>query len=254
MTKTDSTCCSKCAFGITFTFSQVLSVLVFAISVLPFVVDYDNRIEDYYPSFLDDLNLIITIWIRLHIVSASFTLFLGPIQILYGLLRKAGDSKVHKYLGYIYTMAMAISLTSSLPLVVLRYVDGNEGGAWVATPLICLIIYSAVTLYLGIKAVVQGDKLQHRRMLFRNYWGGVFVFVTFRMGVAIMGGSLETIVPSVFMVATWAVTEGVLWKFPESFADLKTLPSACSTNDHDIPTMQEESPYKEIADETLGSI
>jgi uncharacterized membrane protein len=235
--KSPPSCCQAKAFWGAFTFTQLLSVMVFALSALPYWINFDKRVQDTY-NFVD-LNWVKTIWLRVHVIACTLNLLLGPIQVLYGLLRKAGNSKVHKYLGYTYTAAMVLCIVTSVPLIRLRYMDDNpeKGGAWVASPLIVLTLYQVVTLFFGIRAIaIQHDKPLHRRMLFRNYCG-VFVFVTFRIGIATAGGSLSTIFPTIWMMLTFLATEGIIWKFPNSFDNQKsTLNSTTEDADWQVDT------------------
>lgn len=230
-----SGCRQATAFWGTFTFTQLLAVMIFALSALPYWINFDKQVQDTY-NFVD-LNWVKTIWLRVHVIACTLNLFLGPIQVLYGLLRKAGNSKVHKYLGYTYTIAMVLCIITSVPLIVLRYMDDNPewGGAWIASPLIGLTLYQAVTLFWGIRAIaLQHDKPLHRRMLFRNYCG-VFVFVTFRIGIVMAGGKLGTILPTILMLVTFLATEGIIWTFPNSFEDQKeTLSSTTSDADWQV--------------------
>ena len=234
--QTTGSCCTpqRAVLGVSFTITQILSVFFFLVSALPYMINFDGRIETYYE--FPDLNLIKTIWLRVHVFSCTINLFIGPIQVMMGLLRKAGNSKIHKYLGYAYTLAMILCVTTSIPLIVLRYADTNNGidesgGPWIATPLTGLTAYVAATLFLGIRAVIiLGDKPLHRRMLFRNYCGGVFVFVTFRIGIVI--GGIGSIAPSIAMILTFLATEGFIYTFPPAFEDNPTTRSA-STDDED---------------------
>jgi hypothetical protein len=230
-------CCQTKSFWGTFTFTQLLSVITFSLFALPYWINFDKRVHGTY-NFVD-LNWVKTIWLRVHIMACTLNLFLGPIQVVYGLLRQAGSSKVHKYLGYTYTIAMILCIVTSVPLIVLRYMDDNpeKGSAWYASPLIGLTLYQAVTLFLGIRAIaIQHDKPLHRRMLFRNYCG-VFLFVTFRIGIAMAGGSFSTILPTICMVVTFLAAEGIIWKFPDSFDDVKsTLSSTTEDADWQVDT------------------
>jgi uncharacterized membrane protein len=199
------------AVGLTFTTTQLVSIFFFMISALPYFIDFKSRGDDLYTKF-DGLEY--TIWVLIHAAASTFVLFLGPIQVLYGVLRKA-RSAIHKTLGYMYISTMLISLLTSIPLIVLRI---SDGGLWIGIPLIFLTLYEIVTLYIGISAVIEGDKPKHRRYLFRNYCG-VSVFVTFRIGILIGGG--DGPLPLVFQILTWILAEYILWKYPETFEDKK---------------------------------
>jgi hypothetical protein len=180
---------------------------------VPYLVDFDFAVKSLYK--FTDLNVCKTIWIRIHVIASSFLLFLGPVQVWLGVRRLAHDGGFHKYLGYTYTVGMVISLFTCPALIVLRYLDG---GPWVATPLLVLTVYQAVTLCLGIRAIIYSrDKPTHRRMLFRNY-SGVFCFVTFRMGGMIgVASGFQGPLPFLFMLLTFGLAEWVLWKFPRTF-------------------------------------
>ena len=145
-TKSSSSCCctpQNVAFGVSFTITQLLSIFFFAVSAVPYMINFDERVEDFYN--FATLDTIKTIWIRIHVFSCTLNLFLGPIQVLWGFLRWAGNSKIHKYMGYTYSVAMVLCVLTSVPLIILRYADprgedGNGGGAWQATPLLFLTI------------------------------------------------------------------------------------------------------------------
>jgi uncharacterized membrane protein len=208
-----------------FTTTQIVSIFFFVLSALPYFIDFKAAGDDLYTKF-DGLEY--TIWVLIHAAASTFILFLGPIQVLYGVLRKA-RSTLHKVLGYTYTITMIISLLTSIPLIVLRL---SDGGLWIGVPLMFLTIYQFVTLYIGISAVILGDKPKHRRYLFRNYCG-VLVFVTFRIGILIGGG--DGPLPLVFQVLTWIFAEYILWKYPEIFNDKNNV--AVTYDDEDNNTM-----------------
>jgi uncharacterized membrane protein len=205
----------RAGFVVTLFLTQLMALFFFVASAIPYLSSFPKSVEKLHDSA--DLDLIKTIWIRIHVTVSSFNFFLGPVQVSMGLMRKAG-TKTHKYIGYTYTIAMVLCIVTSGPLIVLRYIDG---GPWTATPLVFLMIYQAVTLVQGVHAIIRGDRQTHRKNMFRNYTG-VFVFVTFRMG-GILGvaGGFNGPMPSIFMMVTLLLAELILWKYPAAFENNK---------------------------------
>jgi uncharacterized membrane protein len=202
-----SYCTRKLVGFVVALFLLQLSAAYFVLVIgIPYLTNVDEAFEKQYT--FDDFDLIKTIWMRIHVIVGSFNMFLGPVQVSMGLMRKAG-TKTHKYLGYTYTITMALCIVTTVPLIVLAFMDGR---LFSAVTFALLTIYPAVTLVEGIRAIIRGDKPAHRKNMFRNYTA-VFSVVTARF--------VKIAVPKLWKGGTAIVTvllgELIIWKYPATF-------------------------------------
>ena len=83
-------------------------------------------------------------------------------------------------------------------------------------------------------------------MLFRNYCG-VLVFVTFRIGIVIVGGNLQTFAPTIAMIVTLLAAEILIYLFPTAFENKPPSANAANDTDWEIDNGDDEE------DEFVGS-
>jgi uncharacterized membrane protein len=96
--------------------------------------------------------------ILLHATTASFALLLGAVQLL---RRRRGD-RPHRYIGWSWVIAMAITLATSFGI---RTINGGFG--W----LHALSLFTAFTLTMGVVAARQHRIKAHRSFMTGSYFG-----------------------------------------------------------------------------------
>lgn len=103
--------------------------------------------------------------IQLHALSGLIALVIGPFAVL-----RPRRDRLHKTLGYIWVLAMAsLGLTGlmipSFGLVII----GHFG------PIHLFVVITAVSLFMGMRAIFRGDISAHRAWLSGLYWQGLLL-------------------------------------------------------------------------------
>ncbi|MEM5467866.1 DUF2306 domain-containing protein [Celeribacter marinus] len=101
--------------------------------------------------------------IQVHAIAATLALLLGPV-VLY---RHRRD-RLHKTLGYIWVVAMAVVAMSSF---------GISGFGLIGpfSPLHLLALFALWSLYVGVRFAIAGNRRAHEKTMRNLYWRGVFV-------------------------------------------------------------------------------
>ena len=120
--------------------------------------------------------------IQIHVCAALVSVFLGPFV----LLRKRRD-RVHKVMGYVWVVAMAVVALSSFAISEFAVIGPFS-------PIHGLAVLTLWSLWAGVRHAVQGRIAAHR-IVFRNlYWYGLLVAGTLnflpgrRMNEVVFGG------------------------------------------------------------------
>lgn len=101
--------------------------------------------------------------IQVHATAATLALLLGPV-VLY---RHRRD-RLHKTLGYIWVVAMAVVAVSSF------WISGF-GLIGPFSPLHLLALFALWSLYVGVRFAIAGNRRGHEKAMRNLYWRGVFV-------------------------------------------------------------------------------
>lgn len=109
--------------------------------------------------------LILPFVIQLHATSAAFAVLVGPFAIL----RQRRD-RLHKLLGYLWVLAMAcVSVTGLMIPSFDLAIIGHFG------PIHLFVVLTAVSLFMGMRAIFLGDITAHRAWLSGLYWQGLML-------------------------------------------------------------------------------
>lgn len=107
-----------------------------------------------------------TLWYRFtfctHIAFGLVAILLGPFQFIDSLVQKR--SRIHKKIGYTYSLAVAIS--SLAGLVIAQFA---MGGMITRVGFSCLSIIWFYSLFLALKSVFAGDIVEHEKWMKINY-------------------------------------------------------------------------------------
>ncbi len=91
--------------------------------------------------------------IQFHAVSAVLALAIGPVAIF----RRRRDT-IHKTIGYIWVLAMAVVIASSFLIFEIRVLGPFS-------PIHLLSLFAALNLWRGVKAAILGDIKRHQKTM-----------------------------------------------------------------------------------------
>lgn len=103
--------------------------------------------------------------IQLHAASASLAIILGPFAVL----RQRRD-RMHKIIGYVWVLAMLVVAVSALFIPSFGVAIIGPFG-----PIHLFVVITLVSLWQGMRAVLQGDIPRHRAWMSGLYWQGLLV-------------------------------------------------------------------------------
>jgi len=148
------------------------------------------------------------VWLLTHIAGALIALLTGPVQLWLGLHNV--KMELHRKLGYIYILGMAIGSVGAFGLSL-----QTDGGPVFGSGLFFLGIAWVTTTSLVFVAIKKGLVDQHKEWTIRSYVV-TFAFVTFRVTqIALLGAGLAQL-PAIEIAAwsCWAlpllITEAVI--------------------------------------------
>lgn len=123
--------------------------------------------------------------IQFHALSAIVALVLGPVAIF----RHRRD-RLHKVLGYIWVVAMAVAVASSFWIFEIRLLGPFS-------PIHFLSVFTAYNLYRGVRAAIVGDFNLHRKTMRGLYFwalgvAGLFTLMPGRIMGQVLFGHYQT--------------------------------------------------------------
>ena len=123
--------------------------------------------------------------IQIHASSALLALALGPVAIF----RRRRD-QLHKALGYIWVLAMVAVIGSSFTIFEIRLFGPFS-------PIHLLSVFSAYTLYRGVRAAITGDISCHRKTMRGLYFwalglAGLFTLLPDRIMGRVLLDAIQT--------------------------------------------------------------
>jgi uncharacterized membrane protein len=117
-------------------------------------------------------------WLIAHICGGVAALLVGPIQLRIGWSRR--QPKLHRVLGVVYVISVAVSAVSALQLAF------RTDYGWVfGMGLVCMAVAWVITTVLATVAVCRKMMEQHREWIIRSYVV-TFGFVIFRLLVSFL--------------------------------------------------------------------
>lgn len=119
----------------------------------------------------------------LHLLLGIVALLIGPFQFTIGSQK---NKALHKALGKVYATAVLINVLA-VPYIALF----STGGTGSAIAFLVLDVFWLVTTLMGILRISQKNLVAHRMWMRRSY-GITWVFVSFRIVVAILSFAMPT--------------------------------------------------------------
>lgn len=153
-----------------------IPVLLLLLAMVPkYFTNFDAAMALFYAS-LDTTAWNVQVAAKVHIYFATLVCLLGPIQLLFGLCHLS-NTKWHKYGGYAYTVSMVLMVLLGAPVMIWNRAQDTDGfdNLDTAVDYSIAIIYTAVSLVWGVRAIRAGNKVRHRAMMMRSYLS-VFIF------------------------------------------------------------------------------
>ena len=146
------------------------------------------------------------IWIFIHVVFGVVALLAGPIQYF---LAWSSHFSIHKILGRLYVVAVALSGAASFYLAI-----ENEISTTYGLGLFILGLSWWVTSFLSLRAILNNKKQSHAEWIFRSY-AVTMGFVFFRIFVSITTALEIGTHNSRFEFASW-----FCWLLPLAIAEI----------------------------------
>lgn len=137
-----------------------------------------------------------------HVAGGMLALLAGPVQFLRGLRERR--PVLHRASGWIYALAVVSASASGLILARHAFGPASNKAAFAMLAVLWFISTAA-----GIRAVIAGDLLQHRRWMIRSY-ALTFSGVTLRAETLLLALAADMEFAAAYGIAAWLCWVGNL--------------------------------------------
>lgn len=138
----------------------------------------------------------------MHVAGGMLALLAGPVQFLRGLRERR--PVLHRINGWIYALAVVSASASGLALSGHAFGPASNKAAFAMLAVLWFVATAA-----GIRAVIAGDLLQHRRWMIRSY-ALAFSGVTLRAETLLLAVAADMEFAAAYGIAAWLCWVGNL--------------------------------------------